>query len=203
MIDAKTVADLRAQTGAGIVDCKKALEEANGNTEQAIEILRKKGAAKAAKKSAERETAAGLVEAYVHADGRVGAIVELQCETDFVARNPDFKELAHDVAMQIVAMSPLYVSPEQAPADLVEKEKAMYREELANDSKPDDIKEKIIEGKMKKWYEDTCLLNQPWVKDDSKTIAQLIEEKVATIGEKIVVARFARMELSAEGKTAC
>ena len=200
MIDAKMVADLRARTGAGIVDCKKALEEANGNMDQAIEVLRKKGAAKAAKKSAERMTAEGLVEAYVHSNGRVAALVELQCETDFVARNPEFKELAHDIAMQIVAMSPEYVSPEQIPTEIIEKEKALFTEELAEDKKPDDIKAKIIEGKLSKWYQDICLMNQPFVKDDSRTVAQIVDEKIATIGEKIVVASFKRLELSAEGK---
>lgn len=203
MIDAKTVADLRARTGAGIVDCKKALEEAGGSAEQAIEILRKKGAAKAAKKSAERQTAEGLVDSYVHSNGKVGAIVEVQCETDFVARNQEFKELAHDIAMQIVAMGPLYVSAEDVPADVAKKERAIYLEEIANENKPDEVKEKIVEGKMNKWYEEICLMNQPWIKDDSKTIAQLIEEKIATIGEKIVVARFSHVELSAEGKGSC
>lgn len=203
MIDAKTVAELRAQTGAGIVDCKKALEEAGGNMEQATEILRKKGAAKAAKKSAERDTSAGLIESYVHADGRAGALVELQCETDFVAMNPEFKELAHDIALQVVAVSPLYVSREQVPTETVEKQRSMFMEELAADNKPDDIKEKIVEGKMKKWFEDICLLDQPWVKDDSMTIAQLIEGKIATIGEKIVLARFAHLELAAEPKEEC
>jgi elongation factor Ts len=203
MIDAKTVADLRARTGAGIVDCKKALEEAGGSAEQAIEILRKKGAAKAAKKSAERQTAEGLVHAYVHSNGKVGAIVELQCETDFVARNSEFTELAHDIAMQIVAMGPLYVSSDDVPSDIAKKEKAIYIAELENDSKPEDVKQKIIEGKMNKWYQDICLMNQPWIKDDTKTIAQLVEEKIATIGEKIVVARFEKIELSAEGTKVC
>ena len=124
----------------------------------------------------------------------------MQCETDFVARNADFKELAHDIAMQVVAMSPVYVSPDQVPADVAEKEKALYLEELSQDSKPEEIKQKIVEGKMKKWYEDICLMNQSWVKDDSKTIAQLVEEKIATIGEKIVVARFTRLELATEGR---
>ncbi|MBD3251143.1 elongation factor Ts, partial [Candidatus Uhrbacteria bacterium] len=171
--------------------------------EQAMEILRKRGAAKAAKKSAERETAEGLVASYVHSDGRVGALVELQCETDFVARNPEFQQLAREIAMQIVAMSPLYVSESEVPTELVEKEKAIYQEEMANDPKPEDIKTKIIEGKLNKWYEDICLLNQQWVKDDSKTIAQLIEEKVATIGEKIVLARFCRMALTATSNESC
>lgn len=200
MIEAKTVAELRARTGAGMVDCKKALEEVGGDIEKAIEALRKRGAAKAAKKSAERETAEGLVQAYVHSNGKVGALIELQCETDFVARNPEFKELAYDIAMQIVAMNPLYVSPEQIPAEVTSKEIEMYRAEIAEEKKPDEIKEKIIEGKLKKWHEDVCLLKQTWVKDDSKTIAQLIDEKIATIGEKIVVARFARLELSATPK---
>ena len=198
MIDAKTVAELRARTGAGMVDCKKALEEAGGDAERAIEVLRKKGAMKAAKKSAERETAEGLIGSYVHSNGKVGALVELQCETDFVARNPEFKELAYDIAMHIVAMNPLYVSPETIPAEVVSKEIERFREEVAQERKPDDIKEKIIEGKLNKWKEDVCLLHQVWVKDDNKTIAQLIDGKIATIGEKIIVARFARLELSGE-----
>ncbi len=202
MIEAKLVGELRAQTGAGIVDCKKALEEAGGDVKKAVEVLRKTGALKAAKKNAERQTAEGLIEAYVHSNGKVGALIELQCETDFVARNADFKELGHEIAMQIVAMSPIYVSPDHVPAEIVEKQKADFLAELAEDKKPEDIKQKIIEGKMKKWYEENCLLNQLWVKDDSKTIGQLIEGKVATIGEKIVVARFTRLEL-ATGERVC
>jgi elongation factor Ts len=196
MIDAKTVAELRARTGAGMGDCKKALEEAGGDIEKAIDILRKTGAAKAAKKSAERNTAEGVVMSYVHSNNKVGALVELQCETDFVALNPDFKELAYDIAMQIVAMAPTYVQPSDIPASMVEKETNIYMgdESLAN--KPEEIKAKIVAGKLNKWYEDVCLLNQLWVKDDSKKISQLIEEKMATLGEKIVVARFSRVELS-------
>lgn len=200
MIDAKTVADLRAKTGAGIVDCKNALEEAGGDAQKATEILRAKGAAKAAKKSAERKTAAGLVDAYVHADGRVGALVELRCETDFVARNPEFKELAHDIAMQVVALDPAYVSVDLIPSEVAEAKRTEFVQELADEPKPDDVKQKIIEGKMNKWYEGVCLMNQPWIKDESVTIMQLIEGKVATIGEKITVARFSRIELSAEGE---
>jgi elongation factor Ts len=196
MIDAKMVAELRAKTGAGMVDCKKALEEANGDEAKAMEILRAKGAMKAAKKNAERETAEGLVEAYVHANGKVGALVELQCETDFVALNPEFKQLAHEIAMQVAAMAPIYVSPEEIPAGIVEKERNLYLAEIAEEKKPEEIKVKIVEGKLAKWYADVCLLNQLWVKDDSKTIAQLITEKVATIGEKIIVARFVRLELA-------
>jgi elongation factor Ts len=194
MIDSKMVVDLRAQTGAGMVDCKKALEEANGDIEKAIGILREKGAAKAAKKDAERETAEGLVTAYVHTNGKVGALVELQCETDFVARNPEFKQLAYEIAMQVAAMAPQYVSSDEIPAGIVEKEKSGFLAEI--EGKPDDIKAKIVEGKLAKWYADVCLLNQIWVKDDTKTIAQLISEKVATIGEKITIARVARLELA-------
>lgn len=197
MIDAKTVAELRARTGAGMGDCKKALEEAGGDMEKAIEVLRKTGAAKAAKKSAERQTAEGIVTSYVHSNNKVGALVELQCETDFVARNPDFKELAYDIAMQIVAMAPLYVQPSDIPATMVEKETNIYMNEEALASKPEEIKKKIVEGKLNKWYEDVCLLNQFWVKEDSKTISQIIQEKSAILGEKIVVARFTRLELSA------
>ncbi len=203
MIEAKLVGELRAQTGAGIVDCKKALEETGGDMEKAVEVLRKTGALKAAKKNAERQTAEGLIEAYVHSNGKVGALIELQCETDFVARNADFKELAHEIAMQVVAMSPIYVSPEHVPVEVIEKQKADFLAELAEDKKPEDIKQKIIEGKMKKWHEENCLLNQLWVKDDSKTIGQLIEGKVATIGEKIVVARFTRLELATGGGEVC
>lgn len=197
MIDAKTVGELRARTGAGIVDCKKALEAAGGDMEKAMEELRKSGAMKAAKKSAERETAEGVIHAYVHSDGKIGAMIELQCETDFVARNDAFQELAHDLAMQIVATDPEWVSPEQVPADRVDAMKSMFAEELANDTKPDDIKQKIIDGKLAKWFEESTLMKQPWVKDDGKTIESLIQERIATIGEKIVVARFVRYQLSA------
>lgn len=197
MIDAKMVADLRARTGAGMVDCKKALEAANGDIEKAIEVLRTTGALKAAKKNAERNTAEGIIEAYVHSNGRVGVLVELQCETDFVALTPEYKELAHDIAMQIAAMAPLYVQPSDIPPTMVEKETHIYMEEMANDSKPEEIKKKIIEGKLNKWYQDICLLNQPWVKDEDISIGELIARNVAKIGEKIVVARFSRLELSA------
>ena len=197
MIDAKMVAELRARTGAGMVDCKKALEAANGDMEKAIEVLRTTGALKAAKKNAERETAEGIIEAYVHTNGRVGVLVELQCETDFVARNPDYKELAHEIAMQIAAMAPLYVQPSDIPPTMVEKERHAYMSEDALANKPEDIKAKIVEGKLNKWYQDICLLSQPWVKDEDITIGELIARNVAKIGEKIIVARFSRLELSA------
>ncbi|MEN9557962.1 MAG: hypothetical protein RL141_331 [Candidatus Parcubacteria bacterium] len=200
MIDAKTVGELRARTGAGIVECKKALTEAGGDMEKAIEVLKKSGAVKAAKKG-DRETAEGLVHAYVHSNGKMGAIVEVQCETDFVARNEDFQAFVHDVAMQVVATDPQWVSPEHIPADEVEKMRVTFTEELVADKKPDEIKAKIVEGKLNKWFSDVTLTKQLWVKDDSKTIEQLLTEKIATIGEKIVIARFARFQLSAAPKT--
>jgi elongation factor Ts len=198
MIEAKTVAELRAKTGAGMVECKKALVEAGGDMDKAIEVLKKSGALKAAKKSAERSTAEGIIHAYIHSNGKVGAMVELQCESDFVARTEDFQTLAHDIAMQVVATDPAFVSPETIPSGEVEKVRAEFTAELENDKKPDDIKAKIIDGRMNKWFAEVTLMNQLWVKDDTKTIAQLVNEKIATIGEKIVVARFCRFQLSAE-----
>jgi elongation factor Ts len=195
MIDAKTVAELRAMTGAGMVECKKALEEVGGDLNKAVEVLRKNGAAKAAKKN-DRSTAEGLIHAYVHSNEKLGALVELQCETDFVARTNDFKDLAHELAMQVAATDPAFVSPESIPAGEVEKARAMFMAELAEDKKPDDIKAKIVEGRLNKWFAEATLLKQPWLKDEEKTIEQLINEKIATIGEKIMVARFSRFQLS-------
>jgi elongation factor Ts len=197
MIDSKMVGDLRAMTGAGIVDCKKALEEAGGDMQKAVEVLRKSGAVKAAKKSAERQTAEGVVHAYVHTNGKVGALIELQCETDFVARTDDFQSLAHEIAMQVAATDPEFVSPESIPASTVEAMRTQYLADPELSNKPQEIKEKIIEGKMSKWYGDVTLMKQVWVKDDTKTIEQLVNEKIATIGEKIVVARITRMQLAA------
>lgn len=196
MIDSKLVGDLRAMTGAGIVDCKKALEEAGGDMQKAVEVLRKSGAVKAAKKSADRQTAEGVIHAYVHTNGKVGALVELQCETDFVARTDDFQMLAHEIAMQVAATDPEYVSPETIPADKGEAMRAQFMADPELATKPEEIKAKIVEGKMNKWYGEVTLMKQPWVKDDTKTIEQLVTEKIATIGEKIVVARIARMQLA-------
>jgi elongation factor Ts len=198
MIEAKTVAELRSMTGAGMVECKKALEAANGDLQGAVEVLKKSGALKAAKKSAERSTAEGIVHAYIHSNNKIGALIEIQCETDFVARTDDFQTLAHDIAMQVVATDPAFVSPETIPAGEVEKVRAEFMAEIANDKKPDDIKAKIIDGRMNKWFAEVTLMKQLWVKDDTKTIEQLVNEKIATIGEKIVVARFCRFQLSAE-----
>jgi len=186
---------LREQTGAGMLDCKKALDEAGGDLEKAAEILRKKGQAKAAKKSAERETKEGIVHAYIHANGKVGAMVELLCETDFVAKNEVFQELAHEIAMQIAATEPLYLKSEDVPEEVVEKEKSIIKEEMADESKPADVLDKIIEGKMAKYYEDVCLLNQPYIKDEDMTIGDLINNKIASLGEKIEIGNFCRFAI--------
>ncbi|NIP32469.1 translation elongation factor Ts, partial [Candidatus Saccharibacteria bacterium] len=176
------VVKLRTMTGAGMLDCKKALDEAGGDLDKAAEILRKKGQAKAAKKSAERETKEGIVHSYIHANSKVGVLIELLCETDFVARNEAFQELAHDLAMQIAATEPLYLKPEDVPQEVVEKEKSMIKDEMADESKPADVLDKIIEGKMAKYYEEICLMNQPFIKDEDRTIADLINDKIASIG---------------------
>ncbi len=201
MIDAKVVYELRNRTGAGIVDCKNALEEAGGDMEKAIEVLKKKGAIKAAKKSAERQASEGIIASYVHHNGKLAAIVELACETDFVARNEEFKQLASDLALQVAAMDPTYVSPETIPVEEVEKKKQEFLAELANDNKPEDIKVKIVEGKLNKWYSDVCLTKQSFIKDDTKTIEQLLTELIAKIGEKIVPTRFTRMQMATPTQT--
>ena len=172
-VDAKMVVELRNRTGAGMVDCKNALDEAQGDMEKAIEVLKKKGAIKAAKKSAERQATEGLVATYVHHNGKLAAMVELSCETDFVARTDEFKELAVDIALQVAAMDPQFVSPETIPAEEVEKKRNEFLAELAEDKKPEDIKQKIVEGKLNKWYSDVCLTKQSFIKDEDKTIEQL------------------------------
>lgn len=196
MADAKMVMDLRNRTGAGIVDCKKALEEAGDDMDKAIEILKKKGAAKAAKKSAERTTSEGVVATYVHFNRKLASMIEVQCETDFVARNEEFIAFANDLAMQVAAFAPEYVSPETIPADILEKQRASFAAEMAEEKKPDDIKAKIIEGKLAKWYTEVCLTKQSFFKDEDVVVEQLINEKIAKIGEKIIVARFTRFEMS-------
>lgn len=193
-VTAKDIADLRAKTGIGMMECKKALVEAEGNEEKAIEILRKKGGAKAAKK-AERETNNGIVEAYIHGNGKIGVLVEVLAETDFVAKNDEFREFAHDVALHIAAMAPKYISKDEVPADEVAKEKEILLEEVKASGKPAEIAEKIVEGRLNKYFEEYCLLYQPFVKDPSKTIEDLLNEKISKIGEKIVIARMSRFQI--------
>lgn len=190
-IDAKMVAELRAKTGAGIVDCKKCLEEADGDMEKAAELLRTKGIAKAGKK-ADRATSEGLIYAYVHNTGKVGAMVEVSCETDFVARNEAFRALCHDLGMQIVAMNPLYVSKEDVPAEVIAKEKEMALEEMKDSGKPADVMEKIVEGKLGKWYGEVCLLDQAFIKDEDMSVEDVVKNAIATLGENIQVKRFTR-----------
>lgn len=203
MVDAKLVMELRNRTGAGIVDCKQAMEEAGGDMEKAIDVLKKKGALKAAKKNAERSTAEGVIATYLHHNHRLASLVEVQCETDFVARNSDFLALANDIAMQVAAMNPDFVSPETVPADMLAKQRASFQEEVAAENKPEDIKAKIIDGKIQKWYAEVCLTKQSFFKEETKTIEDLVNEHIAKIGEKIVIKRFARFEMSAPPAAVC
>lgn len=185
---------LRELTGAGIVDVKKAFEDANGDEVMAIELLRKRGQEKAGKKAG-RSAGEGVVVSYIHSNRKVGAIVKLLCETDFVARNDEFRELAQDIAMHITAINPQYVSPEDVPAKVVEKEKEIWMTQLAEEKKPENIITKIIEGKEKKFREELSLLTQPFVKNPEMTVAELISEKIGKIGENIQVGEFSRIEL--------
>lgn len=185
---------LREKTGAGIVDVKKALDEAGFDDARAIEILRKRGQDKAMKKS-DRETHEGMVASYVHSNGRIGVLVRLYCETDFVARNEEFQELGRDIAMHIAASAPQYVKPEEVPAELVAKEQEIWREQLAKEGKPADLLEKIMTGKEEKFRQDISLLTQSFVKDGTKTVGELLTEKIHKIGENIQVGGFVRYEL--------
>jgi len=187
------VKQLREATQAGVLDCKKALEACGGDMERATEKLREKGLISAAKK-ADRVASNGLIEAYVHM-GKAAALVELNCETDFVARLPEFKELAHDLAMQVVAAKPQYVKPEDIPAELLESKRRIYRAEALDQKKPEAMVEKIIEGKLSKFFADVCILNQPFIKDQEKVVQDVIKERIAKTGENIVLRRFARLEL--------
>jgi len=190
-ITASQVAELREKTGAGMMDAKKALEESGGDMEKAAEELRKKGIAKAVKK-ADRETHEGRVYSYIHSNGKLGAMVQVLCETDFVARNELFSELCNDLAMHISAMDPLYVTRAEVPEELIEKEKMLYREEMQAQAKPAEVVEKIIEGKLNKWFSEVVLMEQAFIKDDSKTIEEMMKEKMAALGENMQIKRFAR-----------
>ena len=193
-ISAKMVSDLRATTGAGLMDCKKALVEAQGNEEAAIEILRKKGVATAAKKAG-RTAAQGLVAAYIHSNNKVGVLIEVACESDFVAKNEDFKAFVKDLCMHIAAAAPLCITREEIPADVIVKEKEIAMAQLADDKKPEAIKEKIVAGKLDKIISGMALLEQPFVKDDKMTVGDLLTHKIATIGEKIEIKRFTRYQI--------
>ena len=188
------IKELRERTGAGMADCKKALVECEASIDKAIDYLRKKGLAKAAKKAG-RIATEGLVTSYIHGNGRIGVLLETNCETDFVARNPEFVTFTREVSMQIAAMNPQYVSAEDIPADVVERERGIRKETAAQGGKPAQVVEKIVEGQISKWKKEICLLEQPWVKDDSKTISGLTQDLVAKLGENIRVRRFVRYEL--------
>jgi elongation factor Ts len=188
------VKELREETGAGVLDCKKALEISDGDFARAVEHLREKGLVAAAER-ADREAKEGVIESYVHAGSRVGALLELNCETDFVARTEEFRQLAHDLAMQVVAVSPQYLSEEDIPAEVLEAEKNKYRAQFADSGKPDHIVDRIIEGKLNKFYEEVCLMQQPFIKDGDLTIQEVVTQAIAKLGENIVVRRFARFEL--------
>jgi len=192
-ITAAMVKELREKTGAGMMDCKKALTEKDGNMENAVSYLREKGLAAAAKKAG-RIAAEGLVEAYIHMGGRIGVLVEVNCETDFVAKTDDFKAFVRDIAMHIAAAKPEFVSREEIPADVIEKEKEINRAKALNEGKPERVVDKIVEGRVEKYYAETCLLEQSYVKDPDITVQDLLSAKIAKIGENIAVRRFVRFE---------
>jgi elongation factor Ts len=188
------VKELRDATGAGVLDCKEALETTKGDFDRAVTYLREKGMAAAAKRS-EREADEGLIGSYVHAGSKVAALVEVNCETDFVAHTDEFGELAHDLAMQVVAAKPLYLMREDVPQEQIEEEKAIYRAQMADSGKPPEIIERIITGKLDKFFEEVCLMEQAFIKDPSITVAELVQQTNARLGENIVVRRFARLEV--------
>ncbi|NLL18264.1 MAG: translation elongation factor Ts [Clostridia bacterium] len=203
MITAAMVKELRERTEAGMMDCKRALQETNGDMEAAVAYLREKGLAAAAKKAG-RLASEGLVESYIHGMGRIGVLVEVNCETDFVAKTDKFKELCHDIAMHIAASRPEYVSREEVPAEVIDQERSILKAQALNEGKPEKIVEKMVEGRIEKYYKEVCLLEQPFVKDPDITVRDLVTQAIATIGENISVRRFVRFELG-EGlsKRAC
>src|SRR5512135_1404956 len=199
-ISAAQVKELREKTGAPMMDCKQALTEAKGDLEQAVVLLRKRGVSVAAKK-ATRVTSEGSVASYIHAGGKIGVLVEVNCESDFVARTDDFKELVHDIAMHIAASDPKYIRKEDVTPEAFEKEKDIYRAQAAATGKPDHVVEKIVEGKMAKFYEEVCLLEQPFIKEQTISVGQLIASKIGTLQENISVRRFARFKVGEPGAT--
>ncbi|MFD0959512.1 translation elongation factor Ts [Paenibacillus chungangensis] len=193
-VNASAVKELREKTGAGMLDCKKALEETNGDIEKAVDVLREKGLAAAAKKAG-RIATEGVVESYIHAGGRIGVIVEINCETDFVAKTEQFRAFTKDIAMQIAAANPKYVRREEVPADELEREREILKAQALNEGKPEKIIEKMVEGRVSKYYEEFCLMEQSFIKDPDKTISEMLNEKISKIGENISIRRFVRYEL--------
>ncbi|MGD9518205.1 MAG: translation elongation factor Ts [Armatimonadota bacterium] len=196
-ISAGDVKRLHEQTGAGMLDCKKALEQADGDFEEAVAILRKSGVQVAGKRAG-KSTSQGVVWSYIHAGSQVGVLVEINCETDFVGRTEDFRQFAEEVAMQIAAMRPRWVSPEDVPAEVLEREKEILTEQARAEGKPENVIEKMVEGRLRKFYEENCLLRQPYIRDDRLTIEDLLHELVAKTGERVVIRRFVRYQVGEE-----
>ncbi|HNR86975.1 MAG TPA: translation elongation factor Ts [Spirochaetota bacterium] len=193
-VTSELIKELREKTQAGMLDCKKALVETGGDLEKAAELLRKKGLA-SANKRVDRVAKEGIIASYIHGNAKLGVLLELNCETDFVARNEDFQGLAKELCMQVAAANPLYVDIEDVPAEELEKEKGIYREQMKDSGKPDNVVEKIIEGKLKKYYSEVCLLEQPYIKDDKVVVRELVKDKIAVYGENITVGRFTRFKI--------
>jgi elongation factor Ts len=193
-ITAQRVKELRDRTGIGMMECKEALQECGGDIEKAIEILRKKGHARAQEK-ADRQAADGAVGSYIHANDRLGVLIEVNCETDFVARNDEFKELVKNLAMQVAASNPTYISSQEVPAEVIEREKEIIKAQIQDTKKPPQIMEQIIEGKLKKFFEEVCLLDQPYIREDKIKVRDLVNSHIAKFGENIKVRRFARFEI--------
>jgi elongation factor Ts len=193
-ISAGLVKELRERTGIGMMECKKALEESNGDIEKAITILRKKGHARAQKKM-ERQAKEGIIGSYIHLNGKIGVLVEVNCESDFVARNEEFQALVKNITLHVAAANPQYVSAEDIPQEVLEEEKEIIREQFKDSGKPAEIVEKIVQGKLSKFYQETCLLDQVYIKDDKMAVKDLVKDLIAKLGENIVISRFARFEL--------
>ncbi len=185
---------LREETGIGISECKEALEKSQGDIEKAKEVLKKKGKEIAANKSM-RQAQQGLIDSYIHSNGKVGVLIEIKCESDFVAKSDKFQDLARQIAMQIAAMNPLYIGEEEISDEIIKKEKEIYLEQMKDSDKPEEITQKIVEGKLEKWYSEVVLLNQKWIKDDKKTIKDMVNDLTSQLGEKIEISRFVRFEI--------
>ncbi len=205
-IDAKVVKSLREKTGAGMMDCKKALQEAEGNLEKAVDLLREKGLSAAAKR-ADRAANQGIVDSYIHLGGRIGVLVEVNCETDFVARNEEFREFVRNLCLQVAATNPSYLSKDDVPESILEKERQIIKTQALNDGKPEKVVDKIVEGRLEKYYSENCLLEQAYVKDEDITVGELQTNLIAKIGENIIVRRYCRFEIGeatdAENTTCC
>lgn len=193
-IDAKVVKALREKTGAGMMDCKKALQEAGGNEEKAVDILREKGLSAAARRS-DRAANQGIIDSYIHLGGKIGVLVEVNCETDFVARNDEFREFVRNICLQVAATNPVYLNKEEVPEKILEKERQIIKAQALNDGKPEKVIEKIVDGRLEKYYRENCLMEQAFIKDEDINIKELLTNLMARIGENIVIRRFSRFEI--------